>query len=133
MLTKLARRVLLASALIVGTALVPSTAAVASAEGGPSVLRLSITTRTAAPSTTVLQCHPVGGTHKHAAQACTLLDEANGNLNLVDADPTRACTMEYNPIKATAVGRWHGLEVRFEQEFPNRCVLTAKTGVVFNL
>ncbi|MCI2423571.1 subtilase-type protease inhibitor [Saccharopolyspora sp. K220] len=86
-----------------------------------------------APSTAVLQCHPAGGTHKHAAEACALLEEANGNLNVVDANPTRACTMEYNPIKVTAVGRWNGSEVRFEQEFPNPCTLTSKTGVVFDL
>ena len=39
--------------------------------------------------------------------------------------------MMYRPVTATAKGNWHGQPVSFTSTYPNGCVLTQRTGPVF--
>ncbi|MFI0465437.1 SSI family serine proteinase inhibitor [Saccharopolyspora sp. 5N102] len=132
LLAKLTRRVLLATALTAGT--MATVAAVAPAQGEtPSTVRLSLDNgRGAALGNAVLTCHPAGGTHKNAAKACSDLDAVGADFRLMTAKPAMACTLQYQPVTAKLEGNWRGRTVSFTETYPNSCVLTVETGVVFD-
>ncbi|UUU25648.1 subtilase-type protease inhibitor [Streptomyces sp. DSM 40750] len=79
----------------------------------------------------LLLCDPPHG-HGRAAQACVELRETGGDITRIP-HKNAVCTQIYAPVRATAVGRWNGRPVTFEQTFANGCVMTARTGAVFAL
>ncbi|WP_190820107.1 SSI family serine proteinase inhibitor [Saccharopolyspora pogona] len=134
MLAKTMRRALLASALIAGTVIASASTVAAAPANGPSALRLSLDTGGASVrSFAVLECHPAGGTHKHAAQACTELETVQADFRQMTPDQSKACTLQYQPITAKLEGNWHGKPVSFTETYPNSCVLKSETGAVFDL
>lgn len=98
-------------------------------------IRISVTDdRSKETRSAVLKCQPAGGSHRHAREACVQLDAANGNPTSLQARQTNAqCTMELDPVTVTAVGHWHGSSISFEQTYSNSCVLSVKTGAVFDI
>lgn len=131
MFAKLTRRVLLASALIAGTAVVPGIAHAAPAD---STMRLTVQSRDiTANKFGELKCHPAGGTHQHAAKACEELEKVNGDFTAMQANVSKVCTMQYQPVTAKIEGKWRGKEVSYTQTFSNSCTMQVKTGVVFEL
>lgn len=131
MFAKLTRRVLLASALIAGTAVVPGIATAAPAD---STMRLTVESKDlTANKFGELKCHPAGGTHQHAAKACEELEKVNGDVAAMQANLSKVCTMEYQPVTAKVEGKWRGKDVSYTQTFSNSCTMQVKTGVVFDL
>ncbi|RRO13648.1 protease inhibitor [Saccharopolyspora rhizosphaerae] len=122
---------LLASALIAGTAVVPGIATAAPAE---SSMRLTVESKVlTANKRGELTCQPAGGTHKNASKACEELEKVNGNVSAMQANVSKVCTMEYQPVTAKIEGKWRGKEISYSQTFSNSCTLQVKTGVVFDL
>ncbi|GLZ29938.1 protease [Lentzea sp. NBRC 105346] len=82
---------------------------------------------------TQLKCDPPGGKHTNAAAACRDLTTAGGDFSKLPGDPDlQFCTMEFQPVKASARGRWQGKPVSWSSaEYPNRCSMNAALGVVF--
>ncbi|MGP2440622.1 SSI family serine proteinase inhibitor [Streptomyces sp. JW3] len=102
--------------------------------GGPSGDWLLLTvTRGGAPSATdggtLLLCDPPRGPAR-AAAACAELDAARGDIGAI---PQRKaiCPMIHAPVTAQARGTWRGRPVRYEETFPNACVMTSRTGTLF--
>ncbi|WP_461153281.1 SSI family serine proteinase inhibitor [Saccharopolyspora tripterygii] len=122
---------LLASAIIAGTAIVPGVANAAPAE---STMRLTVQSQDiTATKFGELKCHPAGGTHQHAAKACDELEKVNGDFTAMQANVSKVCTMQYQPVTAKIEGKWRGKEVSYSQTFSNSCTMQVKTGVVFEL
>lgn len=84
-------------------------------------------------NTTRLRCEPTGGTHTNATDACDDLIAANGDFSKLPGDPdVQFCTLEFQPVKATARGVWRGKPVSWRSEsYPNRCAMNAALGPVF--
>jgi hypothetical protein len=83
--------------------------------------------------TVTLQCYPSGGTHPKAAEACSDVAKASGDLEQMPAQRNaRACFMIYAPVTVSAQGEWSGQPVRFQEKYPNTCVMRDKTGSVFD-
>ncbi|GAA0948449.1 SSI family serine proteinase inhibitor [Nonomuraea longicatena] len=79
----------------------------------------------------VLRCHPApGGHHPNAAAACAAIEAAGGRFDRFSGT-SRACTMEYNPVTASATGSWRGRPVSWRATYANACGLEAATGAVF--
>ncbi len=70
-----------------------------------------------------LNCHPAGGTHPHAAQACDLIDRFGSIANIKLVGP---CPRIYNPVTAFADG-----SETYRETFSNSCVLRTTKGEVF--
>ena len=93
-------------------------------------LVLSFRSESGYAAAVTLSCHPAGGAHPKAAQACAALKKVGG-------DPSRLkprkvlCTMEYAPIAAELAGVWKGRPVHWSKTFGNPCDLTRTTGVIF--
>ncbi|WP_145740863.1 SSI family serine proteinase inhibitor [Saccharopolyspora dendranthemae] len=122
---------LLASAIIAGTAIVPGVASAAPAE---STMRLTVQGQDiTATQFGELKCHPAGGTHQHAAKACEELEKVNGDFTAMQANVSKVCTMQYQPVTAKIEGKWRGKEINYTQTFSNSCTMQVKTGVVFEL
>lgn len=104
----------------------------AAAQAAPATNRLTLTVTAAdgTASKVTLTCRPAGGTHPAAAKACAAVARVKGDLTKL---PVREgiCTMQYDPVKATANGRWAGRVVRYDREFGNGCQLTLGTSGVF--
>ncbi|MEV6862233.1 SSI family serine proteinase inhibitor [Streptosporangium subroseum] len=83
------------------------------------------------PRVVRLRCDPPYGSHPRAAEACSVLNRAQG-----DPDRIRArqefCRRDYDPVKATATGVWNRRPIRYERTFSNSCVMRNETGVVFS-
>jgi hypothetical protein len=131
------RRFLITSALTCAALL--STGLTASAAVQPrGELYLSIATKESDTgdlsfvSTADLTCGPTGGTHSDAMQACLELMLADGDFDALRGEDA-ICTMEYDPVIATAEGRWRDQVVAWQREFSNACMLQAATGAVFRL
>ncbi|MFG2526773.1 SSI family serine proteinase inhibitor [Streptomyces sp. NPDC048516] len=77
-----------------------------------------------------LSCPDIHGRHPHAAAACDALAWARGNLDALPGHP-QACTREYDPMTATAIGTWHGVQVNWRKDFANACTMDAATGPLF--
>jgi cytochrome c1 len=80
-----------------------------------------------------LTCGPAGGTHKLAKEACAALAAVNGDFAKLHVVKDQACTMIYDPVTVTAIGRWRGSVVRYEHTYGNACSLRVETGPVFGL
>ncbi|GAA2621352.1 hypothetical protein GCM10010399_60500 [Dactylosporangium fulvum] len=80
----------------------------------------------------VLTCSPAGGTHKQARNACAELVKVGGDFTKLRVNGG-ACTMQYDPVTVTAVGRWKGRKIDYRQTFGNGCTLSMNTGPVFSL
>ncbi|RCG16714.1 protease inhibitor SIL-V5 [Streptomyces reniochalinae] len=79
-----------------------------------------------------LVCEPTWhGRHPKAAEACTALDRAGGDLDTLP-DATGPCTMEYDPVTVSAEGRHRGERVTWKKTFPNLCTMHSATGPVFD-
>ncbi|ONI83632.1 hypothetical protein ALI22I_34750 [Saccharothrix sp. ALI-22-I] len=78
-----------------------------------------------------LTCEPTGGLHPKADQACLALSEVDGQIEGL-SNGQGLCTLEYDPVRVTASGRWRGESRTFEATFPNSCVMHAETGPVFD-
>ncbi|MGC5342246.1 SSI family serine proteinase inhibitor [Streptomyces sp. DT171] len=78
----------------------------------------------------VLKCPYTDGHHPHGPAACAAVAEVHGDLGALPDDP-HACTMEYDPVTATAKGSFEGRPVEWTRTFPNACALDAATGPVF--
>ncbi|MFS8197391.1 SSI family serine proteinase inhibitor [Streptomyces sp. CWNU-52B] len=87
--------------------------------------------RSGATRGTLLLCDPPRG-HVHAARACEELRAAHGDVGLIPAEDS-FCPMVYAPVSATARGTWGGRAITYKETFANSCVLTARTGAVFDL
>lgn len=133
MLLKQIRRVLLATTLIAGAAVASATTAPAQAEL-PSALHLSLQTEgSSIQRTTLLECHPAGGTHKFAQKACTDLELVQGDFRKMRVNLARACTLEHLPVTAKLEGKWRGGIVSYTKTYPNACAMHNETGVLFDL
>jgi hypothetical protein len=78
-----------------------------------------------------LSCEPDGGTHPRPAEACDALRKADGDIDKLPGDPG-PCTREFNPVTATAEGRWQGGPVAFERTYGNPCELDRALTPVFD-
>ncbi|MGC5361831.1 SSI family serine proteinase inhibitor [Streptomyces sp. DT24] len=78
----------------------------------------------------VLKCPYTEGHHPHGSAACAAVAVVHGDLDVLSDDP-HACTMEYDPVTATAKGSFEGRPVEWTRTFPNACALDAATGPVF--
>ncbi|MEV0129479.1 SSI family serine proteinase inhibitor [Dactylosporangium sp. NPDC050688] len=79
-----------------------------------------------------LTCRPAGGSHKQARDACSALAKVGGNFTRLQVTGG-ACTMQYDPVTVTAVGRWKGKRVDYRKTYGNACALSTTTGPVFSL
>ncbi|GHF21584.1 MULTISPECIES: SSI family serine proteinase inhibitor [Streptomyces] len=77
-----------------------------------------------------LGCPGAHGKHPHGAEACRDLIAAGGRPDALRGDP-HPCTLEEDPVIATAQGEWHGQDIHWRKAFGNACVLDAATGPVF--
>ncbi|WP_052866144.1 SSI family serine proteinase inhibitor [Streptomyces niger] len=74
--------------------------------------------------THVLKCHPTGGDHPEAAEACRALDKVTrwGKDPFAPVAPGSACTMQYGgPATAHVTGRWAGRPVDATFKRDNGC------------
>jgi hypothetical protein len=95
-----------------------------------SLLTLTIAPTGGTPTTMRLTCDPAGGSHPDAKTACEELLTAEGDFDAL-AGKTTACTMEYRPVVANAIGTWHGHPVLWKGRYANPCTMTSATGTVF--
>jgi len=126
------RAVLATAALL---ALAAGTSAAAAPSGNPvpdGALFLTVSGNDHTPPRGVgLLCPPApDARHPHAAAACADLAAAGGDLDALPGDP-HPCPLVYDPVTATATGRWDGHPVTWRRTFPNACHLEAGTGPVF--
>ncbi|MFH8608476.1 SSI family serine proteinase inhibitor [Streptomyces sp. NPDC018029] len=71
-----------------------------------------------------LNCHPAGGTHPQAKEACARLDEISvyGRDLFAPVPPGTMCTMQYGgPATARITGTWHGRPVNATYDRSNGC------------
>lgn len=80
-----------------------------------------------------LTCRPAGGTHKLARDACSALAKVGGDFGRLQQGAGVACTMQYDPVTVTAVGRWKGKRIDYKKTYGNACSLSTTTGAVFSL
>ncbi|SDF94112.1 Subtilisin inhibitor-like [Lentzea fradiae] len=125
--------------LFASLALVAPLLTAATAQAGPLVpllpatgLVLSLEPEMGGARTTQLNCHPTGGPHKHARQACDALTPVEGDFRELEPTADAMCTMELNPTKATLRGKWRDKRIDFQQVYSNPCVVRASTGKVFD-
>jgi hypothetical protein len=88
----------------------------------PGTDRLVLTVRHAgqADGTYVLRCHPGGGTHPRALEACGALDRRTiwGRDPFAPVPPRSLCTMQYGgPATARITGVWagHPVDARYDR------------------
>jgi hypothetical protein len=93
-------------------------------------LRLTITPATGRPVAVMLTCEPDGGSHPRPAEACAALRAVDGNLNRLP-DRGVICTMQYDPVRATATGIWHGRWLLHQKRYGNACQLHGVLDPVF--
>jgi hypothetical protein len=82
-------------------------------------------------SRVLLRCDPPGGTHSDPERACEALEEVGGNPAGLRPRREVFCTLQYDPVTASATGIWGDRAIRFERTFGNSCLLWAETGPVF--
>lgn len=73
-----------------------------------------------------LECHPPGGTHPQAQEACTKLDQGTWGTDTFAATPAGAnCTMQYGgPATAHVTGTWNGRPVDATYNRGNGCEIS---------
>ncbi|GAB2858801.1 SSI family serine proteinase inhibitor [Streptomyces deserti] len=130
---KAVRAGLLAAAVLVVACATPAQATARHPVPG-NWLFLTVT-RGDAPSAvthgTLLVCDPPRG-HTRAADACAELDAAGGDIGGIPPKDGY-CPMVYAPVTVHARGQWRGRPIAYRQQFPNPCVMAARTGTVFAL
>ncbi|MET7982403.1 SSI family serine proteinase inhibitor [Streptomyces sp. NPDC005281] len=80
-----------------------------------------------ADGTFELECHPAGGTHPRAAEACDRLDRMTtwGKDTFAPVPPDALCTMEYGgPATAHVTGNWAGRPVDARYDRSNGCEIS---------
>ncbi|GAA4436213.1 SSI family serine proteinase inhibitor [Actinokineospora soli] len=117
-----------------GAVLVAGPVAIASQhpEEKRAVLALTVTDRDGAVKIRTLRCGPDGGTHPSASAACAALSQVDGDFTQLNTQPGLMCTLEYDPVSATARGTWNGKVVNYHETFPNRCAMWSHTSPVFS-
>ena len=105
----------------------------ASADGKTGLVLSIHGTQLNALEVTWLRCDPPRGKHSNATDACRDLTTADGDFSKLPGDPNlQFCTLEFQPVKASAYGRWRGRPVSWTSgEYPNRCAMNAALGPVF--
>ncbi|MGX7828771.1 SSI family serine proteinase inhibitor [Actinokineospora sp. 24-640] len=98
-----------------------------------AVLALTVTGRHGGMKAGTLRCGPDGGSHPNASAACEALTQVEGNLRLLNTEPNMVCTLEYDPVTATARGFWNGEMIDYREVFPNACAMKSYTGPVFTI
>ncbi|MFD6923964.1 SSI family serine proteinase inhibitor [Streptomyces sp. NPDC059944] len=92
--------------------------------------RLTVTVHDAgngADGTYELDCHPAGGSHPRAAEACDLLDGNTtwGKDLFAPVPPDALCTMQYGgPATAHVTGTWAGRPVDARYDRTNGCEIS---------
>ncbi|MER5257754.1 MULTISPECIES: SSI family serine proteinase inhibitor [unclassified Streptomyces] len=73
-----------------------------------------------------LECHPSGGTHPQAKEACSKLDEGTWGRDTFSPTPADSiCTMQYGgPATAHVTGTWHGRPVDATYSRSNGCEIS---------
>ncbi|HLU96113.1 MAG TPA: SSI family serine proteinase inhibitor [Thermobifida alba] len=122
-----------ALSLAVAACLLPLTAAPAAADSPPAASFVFITQYldgSGHQSVHTLECDPDGGTHHAATFACDVLRSVDGDLAAVPPlyDP---CYAEPQPMRAIAVGYWHGRRVHHGLIASDPCDLMSRGGGVF--
>lgn len=74
-----------------------------------------------------LRCRPHGGSHPRTDDACADLDEVNGRIGDIPAE-SGACTREFAPVTAFAIGVWDGGPRIYKHRFSNGCEAVKRTG-----
>lgn len=125
-----------AAAVLAAACLLAAGPAQAASRATPSGDWLHLTvTRGESPSVeshgTLLLCDPPQG-HPHAADACAELAAAGGDIARIPQKNV-FCPMIFAPVTARAHGQWKGRPVRFQETYTSKCVMNARTGVVFAL
>ncbi|MEV8318022.1 SSI family serine proteinase inhibitor [Streptomyces sp. NPDC059900] len=79
-----------------------------------------------------LECHPTGGTHPSAQEACEKLDQERWGRDLFAPTPADAnCTMQYGgPATARITGTWHGRPVDATYDRSNGCEISRWNNMV---
>ncbi|MET8134846.1 SSI family serine proteinase inhibitor [Streptomyces sp. NPDC006290] len=80
-----------------------------------------------ADGTFELACHPAGGSHPHAAEACDRLDRMTtwGKDTFAPVPPDTLCTMQYGgPATAHVTGTWAGRPVDARYDRSNGCEIS---------
>ncbi len=129
------KRKTVAALAAVGAALVAGPVAIAAQHDGPDrgMLALTVTGRDSGMKIRTLHCGPDGGTHPSASTACAQLSQVNGEIGQLETNPGMMCTLEYDPVTATARGTWDGKLVDYHETFPNKCAMWSYTGKVFSI
>lgn len=86
-----------------------------------------------ADGTFELECHPAGGTHPHAAEACDRLDRMTtwGKDTFAPVPPDALCTMVYGgPATAHVTGTWAGRPVDARYDRSNGCEISRWNALV---
>ncbi|GHD37384.1 SSI family serine proteinase inhibitor [Nocardiopsis kunsanensis] len=71
-----------------------------------------------------LECHPAGGEHPWAEEACDLIAQ-HGDIASVRATPEHHCTQEFLPVTFRVSGAED-----YEKVFPNVCELDNAKGAI---
>lgn len=73
-----------------------------------------------------LECHPSGGTHPRAEEACSKLDEGTWGKDTFAPTPADSvCTMQYGgPATAHVTGTWNGRPVDATYNRANGCEIS---------
>lgn len=73
-----------------------------------------------------LECHPAGGTHPQAEEACAKLDQGTWGTDTFAATPAGTnCTMQYGgPATARITGTWNGRPVDATYNRSNGCEIS---------
>ncbi|MGW6057166.1 SSI family serine proteinase inhibitor [Streptomyces sp. NPDC055189] len=79
-----------------------------------------------------LECHPTGGTHPRAQEACEKLDQERWGSDTFAPTPADAnCTMQYGgPATAHITGTWHGRPVDATYNRSNGCEISRWNNLV---
>lgn len=85
-----------------------------------------VLTLTAGAKTTVLDC-----TNSLQTPACAALEKAGGDPAKLEPKEGVMCTMQFDPVTATASGTWKGVPITFERTYGDACEMSAETGPVF--
>ncbi|MFI9275428.1 SSI family serine proteinase inhibitor [Kitasatospora sp. NPDC052896] len=107
----------------------------APAQAEPGVYHLNLTVTDQSGRTTAraeLDCHPVGGSHPMAAEACQALDRVDGDPSRLTPQAGVDCYQLYRPVTGSATGEWNGWPVRWQMESGNDCKLRVATYPVFS-
>ncbi|MER5540942.1 subtilase-type protease inhibitor [Streptomyces sp. NPDC001118] len=81
---------------------------------------------------TLLLCDPLPLGYARAAEACSELAAAHGDIARIPQKKEVFCQMIYAPMTVHAHGVWNGQPVDYEKTYPNKCTMEARTGAVFD-